>query len=690
MSSWVVGIDIGGTFTDVVAIERTTGETRDLKVASSRTDPASAVLEGIRALRTEQAIEPSDIALLLHGTTLVTNAIIERDLAPTALVTTEGFRDVLEIGRTWRTELYDPFFDQPPALVDRALRFEVAERVGAKGELLTPLEPSEIDRVIGSLRETGVQAVAVTFLHSYRQPRHEAAMADALREVDGWYVCASSELLREVREYERTATTVLNAALMPLIDRYLSKLTANLHEVGAYASLFVSQSNGGAQTPQLARERPVTMALSGPVAGVVAELEIGRRLGMTELIGLDMGGTSTDVSLISEGRARVTTQLSVGDLPIRLPSVNIHAIGAGGGSIARVDPGGALHVGPDSAGSDPGPAAYGHGGQDATVTDSHLVLGRMSDDHKLAGRLQLDQRLAERALRERVADPLGIDVVEAAAGVVEVANAAMERAVRVVLRDRGDDPRDFALVAFGGAGPLHAAELARRLSISTVVVPARPGTLCANGLLHADIRLDFSMSELHRSDDDHLVATLVRIFGQLADQTNERFEAQQDLDLGELRLERSCELRYLGQAYEVQVPLADGPIDAESVSALITGFHERHQRAYAFSDPDDPIELVTYRVVGVLPIETASSQPSWPHQTPVPVGRRQVYELGTGFVEATVWERSRLPIAFELTGPAVILQSDTTTFLPSYGRVVVADGGDLLISIEEPLDGDGS
>ena len=395
---WLVGVDIGGTFTDVVAMHATTGDTRYLKVSSNRADPSSAVLRGIDALRDEEGIEPGDMRLLMHGTTLATNAIIERHLAPTAIVTTRGFRDVLELARTWRTDLYDPFFDQAPPLIGRDLRFEVDERVGADGRIITPLSDESIDEVIATLRATGVQSVAVAFLHSYREPAHEAKLAAALREAGGWYVCASSELMREIREYERSATTVLNASLMPLIDTYLDKLTASLDEAGADVSLFVSQSNGGTQTPQLARERPVSLALSGPVAGVVAEVEIGRQLGMTELIGLDMGGTSTDVSLIVGGEPRYTTQLSVGDLPVRLPSVHINAIGAGGGSIARVDAGGALRVGPESAGSDPGPAAYGKGGLHPTVTDSQLLLGRLSADVSLAGRLGLQPDLSSAAV----------------------------------------------------------------------------------------------------------------------------------------------------------------------------------------------------------------------------------------------------------------------------------------------------
>ncbi len=686
MSNWRVGVDIGGTFTDVVATEVETGDTRHLKVASSRQDPASAVLAGIEALWNEENIAVGDLRLLLHGSTLATNAIIERKLARTALVTTAGFRDVLEIARTWRTDLYDPFFEQPAPLIDRDLRFEVDERVAADGTVLTELTQESIDEMIDVLRTTGVESVAVALLHSYRAPEHEERLAAALRATGAWHVCASSELMREIREYERTATTVLNAALMPLIDTYLDKLTSSLAQVGADVSLFISQSNGGTQTPQLARERPVSLALSGPVAGVVAEVELGRQLGITELIGLDMGGTSTDVSLITGGAPRFTTQLSVGDLPVRLPSVHINAIGAGGGSIARIDAGGALRVGPESAGSDPGPVAYGKGGTRPTVTDCQLVLGRLSPDVALAGRLTLDHDAAVGAVREEVGRPLGLDVAEAAAGVIEVANAAMEGAVRVTLRDRGDDPRDFALVAFGGAGPLHAVELARSLAIDTVVVPRHPGTLCAYGLLNADVRLDFSSSELHRSDEDGLLEAAERIFDRLRLQAWSRLAGDPNLDLEDMRTEGVCEVRYLGQAYEVAVAIDLDHINEPTLRDVVVAFHELHHKAFAFSDPDQPVEFVTFRVIAIVPISTTA-----PTTTPAggasgttaePIGERDVFELGAGFKPTPVWERDSLPIDFQIHGPAIIQQRDTTTWLPSYAHATVHRSGNILVTIE--------
>ncbi len=372
-ASWIVGVDIGGTFTDVVAVGGPDNRLRHLKVPSSRAEPASSVLAGLHALSDEFGVPLNDVRLLLHGTTLATNAIIERRLAKTALITTEGFRDVLEIARHWRTELYDPFIEAPVPLVPRELRYEVRERVGVRDADFVALDAAAAADLARTIHENGVESVAVVFLHSYRDPTNERAMTAILREQNGWFVCASSELSRELREYERTSTTTLNASLMPLIDEYIVKLESGLREVSEHAALFVMQSNGGALTPRAARARPVTLALSGPVGGVVACVELARALERPNVIGFDMGGTSTDVSIISDYEARSTTELSIGDLPIRIPSIEVHSIGAGGGSIASLDAAGALRVGPESAGSDPGPAAYGRGGTEPTVTDCQLV-----------------------------------------------------------------------------------------------------------------------------------------------------------------------------------------------------------------------------------------------------------------------------------------------------------------------------
>ncbi len=681
---WIVGVDIGGTFTDVVAVGGADNGLRHLKVPSSRSDPASSVLAGLRALSAEFDVPLGDVRLLLHGTTLATNAIIERRLARTALITTEGFRDVLEIARHWRTELYDPFIEVPEPLVPRELRFEVRERVGATSEEIEPLDVEGAERVARTLRADAVEAVAVVFLHSYRDPVNEQRMAEILRRENGWFVCASSELSRELREYERTSTTTLNAALMPLIDDYLVRLEHSLHEEADGAALFVMQSNGGALTPRAARARPVTLALSGPVGGVVACVDLARALDRPNVIGFDMGGTSTDISIISDFEPRSTTELTIGDLPVRIPSVHVHSIGAGGGSIAGIDAGGALGVGPESAGSDPGPAAYGHGGTRPTVTDCQLVLDRLTETFSLAGRLSLHPEEAREAVRGDLAGPLGMDLDQAAAGVIDIANAAMERATRVALRQRGDDPRDYTLIAFGGAGPLHAAEVAQRLGIGTVVVPPHPGTFSALGFLGSDVRLDYAASDVRRGDDPGLVDAMNAAFDLLEEQARRELEADGGIAGAEIAFERSCDVRYVGQAYEVGVWLGDGVVGRDSVGALLDRFHELHERSYGFCSPDDACEVVTVRVAATAALERRVADKEPPtdggHEA---VGERLVYDLELGRVRSPVYDRGMLPVGVTIDGPAVVHQTDATTFVPSFATAAVDAKGNLIITVRE-------
>lgn len=681
---WYVGVDIGGTFTDVVASSMVTGQVVDLKVPSSREDPASGFIHGLTALSEERRIEPGDLVLLVHGTTLATNAIIRGNFARTALLTTAGFRDVLAIGRHFRSDLYDPFIQPSAPLVPRELRLEIGERTDADGREVRPVDLGDVDAAVDMLRKSEVEAVAVVFLHSYRNPGHEALVANRLRKLGPeWAISASSELSRELREYERTATTVLNASLIPLVDSYLDRLERGLAELGSSAALFVTQSNGGALTPQAARTRPVNLALSGPVGGVTAAVELGRRAGLPNLITLDMGGTSADVSVISGCEARFTTQIDIGELPVRLPCVEVHSIGAGGGSVAFVEPSGGLRVGPDSAESDPGPACYGRGGVRPTVTDCQLLLGRLSEDVPLGGRLRLDADAAAKALDRQVATEIGLPTDEAAAGVIEVANAAMERAIRVALRDRGDDPRDFALVAFGGAGPLHAAELAARLDIATVVVPPHAGTLSALGLLSTDIRLDFAMSHLVRSAEPNLPKSLAKAFADLERQAQATLHDDEDVRrLGEATLRRSCDVRYAGQAHELNVPIADGQVTEEAVAATVEAFHLAHERAYGFSDRDEGWELVTFRVFASVPLQRpALSLPDGLSGDGRPAGERRVFSGDDGWVNADIFDGSALSVGSTFSGPAVVHQRDTTTFVPAGVEAFVDDQGNLMLSL---------
>ncbi|MBI4506905.1 MAG: hydantoinase/oxoprolinase family protein [Chloroflexi bacterium] len=683
MFTWLIGVDVGGTFTDLVAAEAATGQTLHLKVPTTPHDPSEGFLNALDELRA-QAPEAlaGERVLLLHGTTLATNAILEGKLARTGLLTTAGFRDVLEIGRHLRRELYDLFIDKPPPLVPRPLRLEVVERIGPDGAAETPLDEASVAAAVATLAEGGVQAVAVVLLNSYRNPAHELRVRDLVRAAQaGWYVCASADLSPEVREYERSSTTVLNAALMPRVDGYLTALERQLAARAPAVHLFIMQSSGGAATADTARARPVSLALSGPVAGVGACLHLAALTGMPNLIGFDVGGTSADIAIVESGRARVTTEMAIAEYPIRLPMVQVNSIGAGGGSIAWVDQGGALRVGPQSAGADPGPACYGRGGTEPTLTDAHVILGRLDPTYFLGGRYRLDVGRARQAIAERVAQPLGLDLVAAAAGIVRVADANMERAIKVSLSERGNDPRDFALVAFGGAGGLHAASLARHLEIPRVLVPPHPGTLSAFGLLVGDVRHDFASSELLRAANPAAPERLSAVYAALEAQARAAL-ATDGFAADESAVVRTCDLRYVGQAYEVNVPCPDGPIDAAALAELLARFHREHERLYAHSSPDEPCELVTYRATAVGRLQKPSAVPQ-PERVGAPRrhGERSVYFDEVGFVPTAIYRRDALAAGQTLAGPAIVEQVDATTVVPPGARVHVDRYGSLILEV---------
>lgn len=679
-----VGVDVGGTFTDLVAVDEETGRRSSLKVLTTSDNSARGFLAALAELRSRADLGSSDVGAIFHGTTTVTNAIIERRLPPTALVTTKGFRDVLEIGRHWRPDLYDLTYVQPPPLIPRALRYEVDERISADGEVVRPLDGESVDAVIAELAGAGIDAVAVVLLHSYANPEHEDELARRLRDAfPNVFVCASAELGREAREFERTATTVLNAALMRSVDTYLSTLETELGREGDPPPLYLIHSNGGAISAVAARSRPVGLAQSGPVAGVRACLDTSELLGRENIIGFDMGGTSADIALIEGGRPRLSTEVHVGGLPVRLPSVQVHSIGAGGGSLATLDEVGALQVGPKSAGSDPGPACYGRGGTRPTVTDCNLVLGRIPAGWPLAGFLQLDLPAAERAVSEHIATPLGLSVRQAAQGVLDVVNAAMEGSIRVVLRERGNDPRDFALVAFGGAGPLHAVELASRLSVDTVIVPRNPGTFSAHGLTNSDLRYDFAVSHGIRSDDPEAGTRLASAFAELDGLAQAQLSGDADFT-GEVVRERRCDVRYLGQAYEVSVPFPADTVTAESFSTLVADFHELHERTYAFAEWDERCEIRSQRLFLTKPARAVGTgngvggDENVDSVAPSPGGATVVFDGRE--LECRVVERDALLPGADVPAPCVVVQDDTTTFIPPAVTVTVAPSGDLLIT----------
>jgi N-methylhydantoinase A len=659
-----VGIDVGGTFTDLVAIDPASGAVRSRKVLTTPEAPARGVLAGLEALA-------PDAGSIAHGTTIVTNAIVEGRYARTALVTTRGFRDVLEIARQSRQELYRlDLAPRPPPLVPRHLRLEVSERVLADGRVAVPLAEDELPALAAALRASDVEAVAVCLLHAYAHPAHEARLRAAL-EGQVPFVTVSHEINAEFREYERSSTTALNAAVMPIADRYLADLEASLARAGVRATLHLLQSNGGMMSAAVARRRPLAMAVSGPAGGVAASRFLARTLGLRNAIAFDMGGTTTDVCLIADGRAENLPQRRLGGHPVRLPSVGVESIGAGGGSLARAE-GGALRVGPASAGARPGPACYGQGGTAPTVTDAHAVAGTLRGDALLGETIRVDAARAQAALAP-VAQALGLELREAAAGVLEVANAAMRRAIRLISVQRGHDLRGFALIAYGGAGPLHAGRLAQELGMPGVVVPAHAGVFSALGCVVAEMAYDHvqtfrrPLAGLGAGELDAQFARLVAsVEAPLLAEGHPR---------GSIELRRTVDVRYVGQNYELEVPWT-GELDP-----LRGGFHALHRRLYAYAT-DDAVECVNLRVrAGVE--ATGARLPEWPTTgTGQPFAEHGAYFPETGVTALPVYRREDLPPGQPVKGPALIEDPWATTLVYPGHTAMLDRAGNLWMGSE--------
>ena len=683
MATIRLGVDIGGTFTDITVLEEETGSMTIAKVPSRRGDPAGALLDAVdRGLELAGA-DPGDVSLLVHGTTLVTNAVLENKLPATTLLATEGFRDVLEIGRHFRPDMYDLQQDKEVPVVPRERRYGVDERTTAEGEIIADPDREAVAGLCAEIREVGAtEAVAICFLNSFVNPTNEATVRDWLRqELPGISVSTSYEVCREIREFERMSTVVLNAAAMPLVTRYLEEITPRIRGVLPNAKVLLMQSNGGSLTVAAAQDYPVRMITSGPAGGALAVQRIGQASQQVNLLGVDMGGTSTDISLIHKGELRMTTEATIAERPVKVPMIEINTIGAGAGSIAWLDNWGGLHVGPRSAGAEPGPAAYGRGGSEPTVSDANLVMGRLHPDRFLGGKMKLDREAAKAALDEKIATPLSMSVEAAAAGIVRIANASMERAVRVSSAEKGYDPRDITLVAFGGAGPMHAAALAQAVGIERVLVPEHPGVFSAVGLVMADIRHDFAQTKVFGGDAIN-ADNLAPLFTGL--DTDGRAALDRDGVPAESQdLQRSADFRYVGQAYEVNVAVPAGELDDAAVAAIVQGFHDLHQQLYAHHHPEKPVEFVSGRVaaIGLMaapPIQSATTTGA----SAEPKETRKVYfDEAEGFVDTTIYDRSTLGPGAAFDGPAVVEQIDTTTVVHPGQRAYVDEVGNLMIAI---------
>lgn len=647
MTQLFVGVDTGGTFTDIVLLKD--GKLQVHKVLSTPDDPSRAILQGLTQLGVASSLD-----VLVHGSTVATNAVLERKGVSTGLITTAGFRDVLEIGRQTRPKLYDIRVQKTPPLVPFEQRVEVVERLNERGEVLIALDEDSLTTALATLRTANVQAIAISLLFSFANPTHEQHVAEKAREA-GFYVSASYEVLPEFREYERTSTVVLNAYVGPLIDAYVQRLE---HALPPQTLLRIMQSNGGSILSATARREAARTLLSGPAAGVVGAAFVAKASGFTQSITFDIGGTSTDVALIDTQIAE-TTDGSIGGYPTKLPMIDIHTVGAGGGSIAWFDMGGALRVGPTSAGASPGPAAYGQGGTKATVTDANVVLGRLIPEAFLGGTMQLHKEKAYHAIMP-IAERLGRTVEEAALGIVRIVNANMEAAIRVISVERGSDPRQLTLVAFGGAGPLHACELASTLRIPRVLIPTTPGVLSALGMLVADTIKDYVRTIMTTAEQaKELVAS---VFAEL-EQRGRNELAQEDIPDAKIVLERYLDLRYSGQSYELVIPFE------HDITRAVERFHSTHEQRFGYNDPNEQVHVVNVRLkargLTTQPVLETQEEIHGAKATPYNT-QHTVFATANGYntLDTPVYDRAALIPGVEIAGPAIITQYDTTTVLP--------------------------
>ena len=679
-----VAVDIGGTFTDVVVFDEANGSLVLAKALSTPAELARGVLDGL----TKASVRFDEIATLIHGSTVVVNAIIERKGAKTALVTTKGFRDVYEIGRINRPESFNPRFRKHRPLVPREDIFEVTERMLADGSVRTPFNEQEAREIARLIKEERFEAVAVLFLHSYRAPQNEIRMCDILRETEAkLFVSASHELSREYREYERTSTVAANAYVGPKVSAYLGDLERRLHDHRFTGSLMIMQSNGGLSDVEMARRQCIQMMESGPAGGVVGTMALCELLELDAAIAFDMGGTTAKACVIRRGEPSLSPDYFIGGynegLAIRIPVLDIVEVGTGGGSIAWLDEGGGLHVGPRSAGAEPGPASYGRGGTEPTVTDANVILGRLSPERFLGGEMQLDRSAAERALDERLAGPLRVHLERAAAGMLQVATSAMANAVRHVTLERGLDPRDFTLVAYGGGGPLHAASVAKELSIGRVVIPQAPGHFSALGMLMADLRRDFVQTLFQRMDDLEMFA-LEDQFKKLEDEGRAALEAS-GIPTDRIVFERAADMRYVGQEHAVAVRMPGNVGDERARAEIKRLFDEAHDLRYSHSAPEESADIVSLRVsaIGRLGKPQVPRIAAGDKNPPAEAKRgvRSIIFEGAGPAEAAVFDRAMLLGNNVIPGPAIIEETASTTVIEPGDTVTVNEFGHLVMEL---------
>jgi len=662
-----VTVDTGGTFSDFVFLDEDTGEVSITKVASTPDDPSRAILQGIEALVT-RGVSAGDIGFFCHGTTVGTNALLEGKGVKTGLLVTEGFRGIYEVAeqaRPYGSAIFDVLYDKPTMLVPASSTGEVAERVDFKGTVLKPLDEAALRETLAALAAQGIESLAVCLLFSFLHPQHEARVREIVADAAPYMsISLSSEVLPQIREYYRLSTTVINAYLQPILARYIAQLDRRLKETGVTTrQKYIMQSNGGMSTFDAAARRAVTTVLSGPAGGVTAGAYACRMTGIGNIITFDMGGTSCDVALIKDGEPALAARGKIEGRDLAVPMMDINTVSAGGGTIARVDRFGALEVGPESAGAVPGPACYGRGGAAPTITDCNLIMGLLSADNFLGGAMRLDTNVAQRTIEEKIAQPLGFDVAAAAEGIVRIIDVKMEEAIKAISTMRGHDLRDFHLLAFGGAGPVHAGRIARDLGMAGVIIPLYPGVYSAIGLLMSDVKHDYvrsRMTQLRGLDPAEVNA----MFDSLV--TQARDELRED-GFGEDRInvQRALDLRYAGQGYEIALPVGEGPLDEAGLVTLRQDFDRQHKAMFGHSAPEEPVEIVSYRVrgIGLVPaVEMPRFARTGASLNSALRERRRVRFDGED-IDCPVYQRETIDVGATITGPAILDQFDCTTVL---------------------------
>jgi len=694
-----VSIDIGGTFTDLVALNEEDGEILNIKVPSTPREPARAVLRTFQEFLRKTS--DAEVLVAIHATTIATNALLGQlnlELPKTSLVTTKGFRDIIEIGRQRRHQLYNLFIQKPHALIPRRLRFEVEERIGPKGEILTPLNKNQVKSLAQRLERENVKAVAVALLFSYINQKHEREIGRILKKsLPKIHVSLSSETAPEYREYERTSTAVVNAVLMPIVSSYLNDLQRKIRKLGVKAPLCIMQSDGGIATKSIVSKKPVGMVESGPAAGVIASAFHGKLLGIENILSFDMGGTTAKAGAIKKATPEILSEYEVAGkvhsgrimkgsgYPIRYPFIDLAECSAGGGTVAWVDEGKALQIGPISAGAEPGPACYGKGGKQPTVTDANILLGRLNPKYMLGGKMRIYPKLSEKAILKEICEKIQIELTEAASGIIKITNSAMAKILRIVSVERGHDPRDFVLMCFGGAGPMHGCALAEELNNTKIVIPHNPGLFSAYGLLAADFKNNL-VKAIMKLMDEVEVKKVETAFEKLESKGTKLLEMQRVQKVN-MRFIRQMDLRYFGQSYELEIPTSK-PFNEKILDQTVDMFHKRHLAVYGYAVKDEPVELVNVRLIAVGLVQKPKlvEKPlhgEKPLKGAVIAERKVFFEQVNDFIQTPIYRREKLKAGNMIDGPAVIEQYDATTVAYPNWTALVDTFGNIVLSIKK-------